>query len=1079
MPNKPSVSRNVDALEEALAGARARLSAARAAALASGARPLRRLVAIARILRRGSPFTPMSPDAPASDQSALWRRHALDLEAEVDHLRGTARGACDAVADAERAAAAARVATKRYAIALARVEDEYRLLVGAAPPRHEEDSTTNYAAWIAATQPGAARLRCTRDMARTQEGPLFSFIVPVYKVPLTVLRDMVSSVQRQTYPHWELCIAHADVADAPARSYLRRVANADSRIRVLELDSNDGISANSNAAFAVATGDYIVLLDHDDMIVDHALSAFADVLAERPDTDFIYSDKDMTDELGRERTNPLFKPEWSPESMLTVNYLTHLNAIRASIVREIGGWRPDTDGAQDWDLFMRVTERTANVVAVRDVLYRWRMLKTSVAGGGAAAKPYALAAQIRTLEDALRRRGVAASFASEDDGLTLRPTWQTQPAGVTVVILAREDAGAIAAAEAIAARCPADVGEILVPTTERAFLTDSRIRIVEVDGASTPASRLADSLALASGAATVVIDGGTLVPDSDEWIADLVGPLMIPGVAVVGGKVFESYADRIARTGIVFHQDGSEADLFRGGHAAAYGIIGSAHWIRNVSAVAGGLIAVDTVVAREIGFHDAGDYPRADVDFCLRAFRAGHRIVYTPFLVSRELLPPRLSELRGDPVHGRNFVAALWPQGDPHFHPSLICDGPLQRMRLPAARPQPMHDYGAEAAALVTVFDAPNALISTARSAVIETAPWRTVTWVLPDFVHAYYGGVATILRFAAFLARVHGVVSTFAVLGILPPDVLERRILRAFPDLAGSRFVRVTSVEAMEDLPAADAGICTLWTTAYALLHAKVASHYYFVQDNEPQFYPAGSTSALAEATYRFGYRAICNTITLAQIVRSYGGEAVHFTPAVDPSIFHAGGRRAGGTRRRVFAYARPGHPRNGFELLARAIRTVKSELGDGVDIVTAGAPWSPAAYGLDGVLTNLGLLPYQCTGALYRSCDAGVVMMMTSHPSYLPMELMACGAAVVTNANPRTAWLLRDEDNAFLAETTATALSERLITVLAGDDARSRVAESGRAFVASQHADWDREWRSLTAQLWDERRGNVAARP
>jgi glycosyltransferase involved in cell wall biosynthesis/GT2 family glycosyltransferase len=1064
------VTRNLDALEAALAVARQRLAERRSAAEATGRRPLRRLIAIARVLRHGAPFPGLAARPAVDAQTEIWRRHALDLEAELETLRHEAAGAGNAARVRNQALRAAQAANKRLAMALARVDEERQRLADSTAAAPDPETTTDYAAWIGAVQPSSEALRVMRDMGVAQiDGPTFSIVTPVYKVPLGVLRETIASVRRQTYGRWELCIAHADAADHRARRFLRAAAEEDPRIRLVELAENKGISKNSNAALELVTGDFVVLLDHDDIMVDHALSTFARALAERPEIDVLYSDKDLTDARGVERINPLFKPAWSPETMLTANYLTHLNAMRTSLVRAVGGWRPEMDGAQDWDLFMRLTERTTNIEAVRDVLYRWRMIKSSVAGGGIAAKPYALAAQVRTLEGAFRRRGLDVTYAPEDDGPTLRPTWNTQPARISVIVLPIRDDGSIAAAETTAARCPESVFEILLPTAEDAFLTDERMRIVAVERDATAAQRLSAALAQSAGTVTVVIDAGTWPPESETWVEDLVGPLMIPGVAMVGGKVLDSQGARIASAGIVFHADGSETDLFRDGQRTQHGVIGSAHWIRNVSAVGGGLFAVETETARKIGFADERDHPRADIDFCLRLVCTGRRIVYTPFVESRQMAVPALSEARGEQSHGRNFVASIWPDGDPHFHPALISDGAVQRFRLPAGHRRTPHDYGAEADALVRVCDAASTAIAAARNPRRAAVPWRTATWIVPDFRYAYYGGVATILRFAAYLARRHGVVSTFAATGITPADVLEQRIVAAFPDLAGSRFVRVESTEAVAALPPADAGIATLWTTAYYLLHADTTKQYYFVQDNEPQFYPAGSTSALVEATYRFGFRAICNTVTLADVARAYGGDAVYFTPAIDPAIFHARGRSGASQRRRLFAYARPGHARNGFELLARALHIVKDELGDRVDIVTAGAPWSTAAYGLDGVMANLGLLGYKSTGDLYRSCDAGAVLMMTSHPSYLPMELMACGAAVVTNVNPRTAWLLRDEHNAFLAETTASSFAERIITALTDDVARARIAGTARDIVASQHADWDAEWDRLTAQLWN----------
>jgi O-antigen biosynthesis protein len=242
-------------------------------------------------------------------------------------------------------------------------------------------------------------------------------------------------------------------------------------------------------------------------------------------------------------------------------------------------------------------------------------------------------------------------------------------------------------------------------------------------------------------------------------------------------------------------------------------------------------------------------------------------------------------------------------------------------------------------------------------------------------------------------------------------------------------------------------------------------------VQDFEPLFYPAGTTSSLCQATYRFGFLGICNTVALEETYRALGGEAISFTPAVDPTVFHRRQRPNDADSRppRVFAYMRPSHLRNGFELVAQALTIVKKTLGDGVEIFAAGADWQPAAFGLDGIVTNLGLLNYRTTGALYRQMDVAAVVMMTSHPSYLPFELMACGVAVITNHNEKTRWLLEDGVNCFLSETTSTALGERLLGALNDAPARLSVARAGTEMIERSFTDWHANAIALYERLWE----------
>jgi glycosyltransferase involved in cell wall biosynthesis len=261
--------------------------------------------------------------------------------------------------------------------------------------------------------------------------------------------------------------------------------------------------------------------------------------------------------------------------------------------------------------------------------------------------------------------------------------------------------------------------------------------------------------------------------------------------------------------------------------------------------------------------------------------------------------------------------------------------------------------------------------------------------------------------------------------------------------------------------LPSSDVSIATLWTTAYTSLHyQKVRRKFYFVQDYEPLFYPAGSTSALVEATYGFGLLGICNTVSLRDLYVARGGAGEYFDPCIDPTVFHSNGRASGDRKPHLlFCYGRPGHPRNGFELLASAMKILKLRMQDDVVIVTAGAEWDVRTYGLEGVVQNLGLLGYTTTGALYRACDAGAVLMMTCHPSYLPLELMACGSLVITNRNPHTNWLLRDEENCLLAAASPSSFAERIEEGLRNVKLRKKVAQTAQDLVNRKYSTWDTE--------------------
>lgn len=266
------------------------------------------------------------------------------------------------------------------------------------------------------------------------------------------------------------------------------------------------------------------------------------------------------------------------------------------------------------------------------------------------------------------------------------------------------------------------------------------------------------------------------------------------------------------------------------------------------------------------------------------------------------------------------------------------------------------------------------------------------------------------------------------------------------------------------------DVAFATLWITAFPLLGLRdVRRKCYFLQDWEPLFYPAGTLSGLVEATYRFGFHAICNTSSLANSYRALGGTADYFSPAVDSKIFSAAARVP---RRQedpfvLFCYGRPTVPRNCFEALAEGLAELKRRYGSRIDIVFAGGEWDPADYGLAGVGRNLGLLSYAGTGQLYRAVDIGIVAMATQHPSYLPFELMASGVALVTTRNIYTSWLLKDQENCLLCETLRGDIVRAVSALIDDPDLRDRIADAGRQIVAADYSGWDLTCRQIAASI------------
>ncbi|MBD2871530.1 rhamnosyltransferase WsaF family glycosyltransferase [Paenibacillus arenilitoris] len=365
-----------------------------------------------------------------------------------------------------------------------------------------------------------------------------------------------------------------------------------------------------------------------------------------------------------------------------------------------------------------------------------------------------------------------------------------------------------------------------------------------------------------------------------------------------------------------------------------------------------------------------------------------------------------------------------------------------------------------------TSMDLHNSRVATSN---VSGGPYETAIWFIPQIANVYYGGFHTIFRYAEYLHRTRGIRSNFAVTMSGNAEQYRSQIAQAFPLLSDCALIAVPDINNLSAIPPHDIGFCTLWITAYPLLKFNgVRKKIYFMQDYEPYFYPAGSVSSQAQATYRFGFTAICNTVSLKNSYEAHGGTAVHFTPALNTKVFHPHSRPKHKDKLRLFFYGRPNAYRNCFELGTAAIRLIKNVLGDRVEIISAGSTWDHSAYGIDGLVTHYGFMPYEQTGELYRSCDAGLVLMATRHPSYPPLELAACGALVITNVNEWNNWIWKDGVNCLLTEMSASSIAEKVIQGLTDIKLRHRITTQSIHDMTNNHSNWDSELKRVTEAVF-----------
>jgi glycosyltransferase involved in cell wall biosynthesis len=334
-------------------------------------------------------------------------------------------------------------------------------------------------------------------------------------------------------------------------------------------------------------------------------------------------------------------------------------------------------------------------------------------------------------------------------------------------------------------------------------------------------------------------------------------------------------------------------------------------------------------------------------------------------------------------------------------------------------------------------------------------------------------------MRVADHFSRRCGALNRFVFhgRGVVNLSEMERQIDSAFPVMR-RELILLDPDDPEDALPPCDIAFCTLWTSAYHLArYNRCRGKFYLVQDFEGGFSRENSVAALAEETYRLGFVGVANTPGVRDMYRSYGNEAEYFVPAVDRQIYSPARRPLPEDVFRVVVYGRPDRPRNAFALAVESLRELKRRHGERVEILSAGAEFDVAEYGLEGVLVNLGLLPdMHAVASLYRSSHVGLVFMLSRHPSYQPFEYMASGCAVVTNVNEANAWFLRDRDNALVVPALRTAVVEALEELMEDPDLRRRLI--GRGLETVSTADWNQEM-EIVYRYVTEGQGRVGVSP
>jgi glycosyltransferase involved in cell wall biosynthesis len=509
------------------------------------------------------------------------------------------------------------------------------------PPAPEDP----YQAWLAVNMWNPRAEENLRSHIAGTSGHLakVSILMPVYNPPLTFLSRAIQSVFEQVYPNWELCIADDASTDPEVHRLIRMWAQRDSRVRVIFRQESGKISCATNSAANLATGDFFLFLDHDDELSPDALGEIALYLQDHPDTDFLYSDDDKIDSQGR-RFAPQFKPDWSPELLLSYMYCSHLVVVRKALFEGLGGMRMGFEGSQDYDFALRATERARHVAHLPLLLYHWRVLPGSTAESG-VVKPDSIEAGRRAVQEALERRDI--------QGTVYQPEWAVKGKvgifyhefpddgpSVAIIISTKNQLQALRTCiESL--RCTTYRNyKILIVDNE----SDEPETIEYFKGcvhrvARIPSPKGILNLAHLNNRAVEQVDAEFVLflnnnteVREPKWLSRMMGYAQIPGVGVIGARLLLPDG-RVLHAGVVhgfYH--GLAGPAFKLAPSWDHGYLSYAMVTRNYSAVTAACMLTRRKLFCSVGGFDEELFPIAynAVDYCYRLVDRGYRCVYVP-----------------------------------------------------------------------------------------------------------------------------------------------------------------------------------------------------------------------------------------------------------------------------------------------------------------------------------------------------------------------------------------------------------------------------------------------------------------
>lgn len=522
-----------------------------------------------------------------------------------------------------------------------------------------------------------------------KENVLISIAVPVYHTGESFLREMIDSVVAQSYRNWELCIANAGPDDEKVNEILREYAAKDARIHVQSLEKNEGIGKNTNRAFEMANGQYVALLDHDDILAPDALFEVACAI-EKSHPDMIYSDEDKIKGNEKEHIQPHFKPDFNIDLLRANNYICHLLVIRKALIDKVGGFREGFDGAQDHDFIFRCSDNADGIVHIPRILYHWRTHQASTADNP-ASKLYAYEAGIRAVKENLERNGEIAEVTQSKDYGFYKVIYKVKERSLVSIIIPNKDNRDILkkCIDSILQKSTYDNYEIIVvennstePETFEYYKEiekDSRIRVIKWKQGFN-FSAINNFAARHANGEYIIFLNNDIEVKTPSWIEGMLGNAQRKDVGVVGCRLI--YPDNtIQHAGVVIGIGGIAANIFTNLPAARSGYMHRASTQVDYSAVTAACMMISKSLFEKIGgFEEKLTVAFNDIDLCLRVREENYLVVYDAYVEmihyesktrGSEDTEEKVRRFQSEIEYMRTRWIDILKNGDPYYNPNL------------------------------------------------------------------------------------------------------------------------------------------------------------------------------------------------------------------------------------------------------------------------------------------------------------------------------------------------------------------------------------------------------------------------